>query len=109
MKNVTEYLGPSEEDEAFAANRAVQRVEVFNTSAAVSLGLSDDGEYIEIKGLVANISSQGCCVVFCSEIVPDSHSFVRVTIGKQFNIPAQIRWVHQVERGIFKMGLCYQL
>ena len=109
MKNVSEFLAPNEREREFIEKREVQRVDVFNTSANVNLDLQSEEAGYEIKGLVVNLSSRGCCIIFQSDSIPDVFSFVRVSIGQQTNVPAQIRWMRHVERGVFKMGLCYQL
>ena len=108
MKDVREYLAEPEGVD-YSEKRSVQRLDVFNTSASIQLGIQESETAFELKGIVVNLSSRGCCVIFRSESIPENYSFVRVSIGAQTNIPAQIRWMEQVDRGVFKMGLCYQL
>ncbi|HAZ13078.1 MAG: hypothetical protein A2X86_09810 [Bdellovibrionales bacterium GWA2_49_15] len=102
-------IGNKPKNEQWKERRRVERVTVYNTIAHLKCGLNEDSPINDLYGVVLDLSSQGCCVIVHSDMVPDANSFCRVTIGTQILIPSQIRWMTQIGKDIFKMGLMYQV
>ncbi|MBI2519687.1 MAG: hypothetical protein HYV97_04700 [Bdellovibrio sp.] len=96
-------------DGSWKERRRVDRVQVYNTIAHLKCGLNEESPINDLYGVVLDLSSQGCCVIVHSDMVPSPNSFCRVTIGNQILIPSQIRWMTQIGKDIFKLGLMYQV
>jgi len=100
-------LSANRSNESF--KRSVARIEVYNTPAEVTTGITSDGGATLISGIVINLSSKGCCIVLRSDFIPIVNSFCRVTIGKQMGVISQVRWIKNLGEGLYKIGIAYQL
>lgn len=96
------------DEKDFIDQREVSRLDVFQTFGQIHAGVHITDEY-DIQGIVLNLSSRGCCMLLRSEVLPEAYEFCRVSIGKQTNLIAQVRWVQEVEPGLFKVGFHYQM
>ncbi len=101
--------GKPRKNKQWKEQRCVERMTVYNTIAHLKCGLNEESAINDMYGVVLDLSSQGCCIIIHSDMVPDSNSFCRVTIGNQILIPSQIRWMTQIGKDIFKIGLMYQV
>lgn len=60
-------------------------------------------------GLVLNESSSGCALVVMSDVKLKKDMECRCIVGHLPNTPASIRWVKELEKGLMKIGLEYDL
>lgn len=92
-----------------AEKRKVERNDVYNTVGHIHIGFDFGNSALELAGAVLNVSSQGCCIAFKTDSVPDVYQFCRVTIGQHILVPAQVRWIKEIGKNFYQIGFCYQL
>ncbi len=78
------------------------------TLAAVGFNNGTDKAFT-LFGLVLNESSTGCALVVMSDKKLKKEMECSCIVGHLPNTPAKIRWVKELEKGLLKLGIEYEL
>lgn len=94
----------------FTFERSLRRIPVENTIATINTSLSATKvQAYDIKALVNDITSQGCCLTINNLNGLEVGQFCRLTIGKMIDVPSQVRWVKKLDHNVFKLGVMFQV